>query len=122
MDEKDYRELSVHVQEIDSRTKSNEHRLNEHDMIMKELQKKQDTIYDLTASVKSIATDMNYIKEDVKEVKTGQQKLNDKVQELENKPNKMLSERMQGITDKVIWTVIGGILAYLLHLMTGINF
>lgn len=75
MDE-NYTKLAIHIQEVDSRSKSNEHRLDDHDAEFRELREKQDAIYDLTSSVKSIATDMTYIKEDVKEVKSGQDKLN----------------------------------------------
>lgn len=85
MEEK-YTELAVRLQEVDSRSRSNEHRLDDHEKEIRELRDKQDAIYELTSSVKSIATDMTYIKEDVKEVKTGQEKLNEKVTVLENKP------------------------------------
>lgn len=108
MDEK-YTDLAVHLESVDARCKSNEHRLDNHDNEIKELREKQDTIYDLTSSVKSIATDMTYIKEDVKEVKSGQAQLNEKVTILENKPATEAKKRMDGIYEKLIWLVIGGI-------------
>ena len=36
MDEKQYTELAVHLQEVDSRSKSNEHRINDLEVGMKE--------------------------------------------------------------------------------------
>ena len=108
MDER-YTDLAVHIESVDSRCKSNEHRINEHDTQIKELHAKQDAIYELTSSVKSIATDMTYIKEDVKEVKSGQEKLNEKVTVLENKPAQETKKRIDGILEKLIWIVIGGI-------------
>lgn len=107
MEEK-YTELAVRLQEVDSRSRSNEHRLNDHEKEIKELRDKQDAIYELTSSVKSIATDMNYIKEDVKEVKTGQDKLNEKVTILENRPANETKKRFDDIKDKLIWLLIGG--------------
>ena len=107
MEEK-YTELAVRLQEVYSRSKSNEHRLDDHEKEIKELRDKQDAIYELTSSVKSIATDMNYIKEDVKEVKTGQDKLNEKVTILENKPANETKKRFDDIKDKLIWLLIGG--------------
>lgn len=109
-----YTDLAVHLQEVDSRSKSNEHRLNTHEKEIKELREKQDAIYDLTSSVKSIATDMNYIKEDVKEVKTGQDKLNEKVTILENRPANETKEKVDEITKKLLWLIIGGITVGLL--------
>lgn len=113
MEEK-YTELAVHLQEVDSRSRSNEHRLDDHEKEIKELRNKQDAIYELTSSVKSIATDMNYIKEDVKEVKTGQNELNKKVNELENKPATETKKRIDDIKDKLIWLLIGGVATGLL--------
>lgn len=113
MEEK-YTELAVRLQEVDSRSKSNEHRLDDHEKEIKELRDKQDAIYELTSSVKSIATDMNYIKEDVKEVKTGQDKLNEKVTILENRPANETKKRFDDIKDKLIWLLIGGVAVGLL--------
>ena len=113
MDEK-YTDLAVHLESVDARCKSNEHRLNDHDAEIKEMREKQDAIYDLTSSVKSIATDMTYIKEDVKEVKSGQAQLNEKVTILENKPANESKKRIDEIKDKLLWLFIGGIAVGLL--------
>ena len=113
MDE-NYTNLAVHIQEVDSRSRSNEHRLDDHDTEIRELREKQDAIYDLTSSVKSIATDMTYIKEDVKEVKSGQDKLNEKVTILENRPANETKKRIDGITEKLLWLIIGGVAVGLL--------
>lgn len=109
-----YTDLAVHIQEVDSRSKSNEHRIDTHDKEIRELREKQDAIYDLTSSVKSIATDMTYIKEDVKEVKSGQDKLNEKVTILENRPANETKKRIDEITEKLLWLLIGGVAVGLL--------
>lgn len=116
MDE-NYTTLAVRVQEVDSRSRSNEHRLDDHDAELRELRDKQDTIYELTSSVKSIATDMTYIKEDVKEVKSGQDKLNEKVTVLENRPANEAKKRIDGITEKLLWSIIGGIAVGILSML-----
>ena len=108
MDER-YAELAVHLQDVDSRCKSNQHRIEEHDNEIHTLRERQEAIYDLASSVKSIATDMTYIKEDVKEVKSGQEKLNEKVTILENKPAVDTKKRFDIVFDKLIWIIIGGI-------------
>ena len=113
MDEK-YTELAVHLESVDARCKSNEHRLNDHDIELKEIREKQDAIYDLTSSVKSIATDMTYIKEDVQEVKSGQAQLNEKVTILENKPAQETKKKWDSISEKLLWLLIGGITVGLL--------
>lgn len=116
MDEK-YTDLAVHVQEIDSRCKSNEHRIDDHDKVIGELRNRQEAIYDLTSSVKSIAQDMSYIKEDVSEVKTKQTELNDKVTVLENRPANETKKRWDSISDKLLWLFIAGVAGFLLAQM-----
>ena len=116
MDEK-YTDLAVHVQEIDSRCKSNEHRIDDHDKAIGELRNRQEAIYDLTSSVKSIAQDMSYIKEDVSEVKTKQTELNDKVTVLENRPATETKKRWDSIADKLLWLFIAGVAGFLLAQM-----
>ena len=113
MDEK-YTDLAVHLESVDARCKSNEHRIDNHDNQIKELREKQDAIYDLTSSVKSIATDMTYIKEDVKEVKSGQAILNDKVTVLENRPANETKKRWDSISMELLKIFIIGLAGFLL--------
>ena len=114
MDEKQYTDLAVHVQEIDSRCKSNEHRIDDHDNAISELRNRQEAIYDLTSSVKSIAQDMSYIKEDVGEVKTKQNELNDKVAVLENRPANETKKRWDSISMELLKLFIIGLAGFLL--------
>ena len=113
MDEK-YTDLAVHLESVDARCKSNEHRIDDHDNQIKELREKQDAIYDLTSSVKSIATDMTYIKEDVKEVKSGQAILNDKVTVLENRPANETKKRWDSISMELLKYLVVGLVGFLL--------
>ena len=116
MDEK-YTDLAVHVQEIDSRCKSNEHRITDNEKAINDLRNRQEAIYDLTSSVKSIAQDMSYIKEDVGEVKAKQTELNDKVTVLENRPATETKKRWDSISDKLLWLFIAGVAGFLLAQM-----
>ena len=114
MDEKQYTDLAGHVQEIDSRCKSNEHRIDDHDNAISELRNRQEAIYDLTSSVKSIAQDMSYIKEDVGEVKAKQTELNDKVTILENRPANETKKRWDSISMELLKIFIIGLAGFLL--------
>ena len=113
MDEK-YTDLAVHVQEIDSRCKSNEHRITDNEKAINDLRNRQEAIYDLTSSVKSIAQDMSYIKEDVGEVKAKQTELNDKVTVLENRPANETKKRWDSISMELIKLFIIGLAGFLL--------
>ncbi len=117
MNENGYTDLAVEVARIDSRSKSNEKRLSRHDEEIKEIKDKQEAIYELTSSVKSIAIDMSYIKKDIGEVKDKQEELHDKVITLENKPANELKTRVNSIVDKIVWLIIGGLATGVLTLL-----
>lgn len=114
MDDKQYTELAVRIQEVDSRSKSNEHRLDCIDKDIDEIRTKQEAIYDLTSSVKSIAQDMSYIKKDVSEVKNKQEELNNKVTVLENKPAVETKRKVDLVYEKIIWIIASGIVGFIL--------
>lgn len=58
MDDKDYTDLAVRLQEVDSRCKSNEHRLDDHDEAIKEMRDDQKALIKLTNSVENMANSM----------------------------------------------------------------
>lgn len=82
--------------EVESRSKSNTKRLDD-------MEKRQDNLDDLVSTVKVLADREKRVEDDVKEIKTS-------VNELKDKPVK----RFDGIVDKIIFTVVGGIVGYVL--------
>lgn len=108
MDEK-FTELAVKVERVDARCKSNEHRLEEHDNDIKELREDTKTLIKLTNSVDVIATSIADVNKKVDVIGSKQDRLNDKVTVLENKPLIETKKRVDGIYDKLLWLIIGGI-------------
>ena len=78
-----------------SRRNSNTKRLDK-------LESKVEDIYELTLSVKEIVVEMKAIREDMN-------KIDDRVLAIESKPSKRLDE----IIDKIIFTILGIIIAYI---------
>lgn len=89
-------EMERRLTTVEDRAKSNTHRLDE-------MEKRQDDLDQLVSSVAVMAKEMEYIKNDVKEVKSA-------VQELSSKPGK----RWEAIVDKVLWAVLAAVIAFLL--------
>lgn len=114
MDEKDYTNLAVHLQEVDSRCKSNEHRLDDHDEAIKEMRDDQKTLIKLTNSVENIANSMLDVNKKVDVISEKQDELNNKVTVLENKPAQSIKKRWDSISDKLLWLFIAGVAGYLL--------
>ena len=114
MDE-NYTNLAVHLQEVDSRSKSNEHRIDELESDMKETKNMQITLVKLANGVENMGNQLMDVKQDIQDVKKGQDELSDKVTTLENRPATETKRRFDKIVDKLIWLVIGGLVAGVLY-------
>lgn len=115
MDERQYTDLAVHLQEVDSRSKSNEHRIDELESDMKETKNMQITLVKLANGVENMGNQLMDVKQDIQDVKKGQDELSDKVTTLENRPATETKRRFDKIVDKLIWLVIGGLVAGVLY-------
>jgi hypothetical protein len=93
MDEKD---IEHRLTEVEDRSKANEHKIED-------LEKRQDNLDDLVSTVKVLAVREEQVENDVKEIK------ND-VKSLTNKPG----QRWDSLMDKIIWAVVGAVVAFLL--------
>lgn len=93
MDEKD---IEHRLTEVEGRSKSNTHRLDE-------MEERQDKLDDLVSSVKVLADREQRVEDDVKEIK------ND-VKSIKDKPG----QRWDAVVDKVVWAVLAALIAFLL--------
>lgn len=80
---------------VEDREKSNTKRLNEHDMQIKELSNVYIALTKVNDKVDNVEKDVIEMKDDLKDIK--------------NKPAK----RWESIVDKIIFTILGIIIAYL---------
>lgn len=82
--------------EVEERTKSNSHRLDE-------LEKRQDNLDDLVGTVKVLAVREENVENNVKEIKSDVKSLTGKS-----------GRRWDNIVDKIIMTVVAAVIAFLL--------
>lgn len=82
--------------EVEERSKSNTHRLDE-------LEKRQDNLEELTGTVKVLAVREENVEADVKEIKSD-------VKSLTNKPG----QRWDSLMDKIILTIAAAIVGFIL--------
>ena len=114
MDEKQYTDLAVHLQEVDSRSKSNEHRINDLEVEMKETKEMQITLVKLANGVENMGNQLMDVKEDIQDVKKGQAELSDKVTTLENKPAQETKKKWDSISMELLKMFIVGVAGFLL--------
>lgn len=99
----EHEELAVKLAEVDARSKSNTHRLDT-------VERNAEALHELAASVKVMAGELKRQGDAVEEIKEDVTNLGHKVDSIEKKPAK----RWEGIVDKLIWGVVGALLAFLL--------
>ena len=114
MDEKQYTDLAVHVQEIDSRCRSNEHRIDSLEEDMKETKDMQITLVKLANGVENMGNQLMDVKEDIQDVKKGQNELSEKVTTLENKPAQETKKRWDSISMELLKLFVVGVVSFLL--------
>ena len=114
MDEKQYTELAVHVQEVDSRCRSNEHRIDSLEEDMKKTKDMQITLVKLANGVENMGNQLMDVKEDIQDVKKGQNELSEKVTTLENRPAQETKKKWDSISEKLLWLFIAGVAGFLL--------
>lgn len=93
MDEKD---IEHRLTEVEGRSKSNTHRLDE-------LEKRQDNLDDLVATVKVLAVREESVENDVKEIKQD-------IKDVKERPVR----RGEALVDKLVYALLAAILSFLL--------
>lgn len=113
MDEKQCMDMAVKIQEIDSRSKSDQHRIDDLESEMDKMQETQIALVKLANGVDKMADQLVDMKSDIKEVKNGQRDLSNKVTTLENRPSQEVKKRWDSISDKLLWLFIAGVAGFL---------
>lgn len=93
-------EMAVHIAEIDARSKSNTHRINE-------LSTQIEAVNRLATAVEVMATEQRHQTAAMEEIKADVAKLDAKVETIEQKPAK----RWDGMVEKVIYGLVGALVA-----------
>ena len=95
--------LEERVTAVEQRCKSNGHRIDK-------VEQEQTVIHELAASIRVMASEQKHTSDTIREVKEDVSRLDGKVDALELKPGK----RWESIVEKIIWSVAGAIIAFVL--------
>ena len=96
-------EMAVKLAEVDARSKSNTHRLNDMD-------EKVDTLQRLTTAVELMAAEQKHQTDTMTEIKTDVTALGQKVDAIEKRPGR----RWDSLVEKAVWAVCAAVIAFLL--------
>lgn len=95
--------LEERVTAVEQQCKSNGRRIDK-------VEQEQAVIHELAASIRVMASEQKHTSDTIKEVKEDVSRLDGKVDALELKPGK----RWESIVEKIIWSVAGAIIAFVL--------
>ncbi len=111
--------------EVEQRSKSNTHAIEELKEEIKEVQNEQKALYEINANIKLMAQSVASVKEDVsdmkddisntnKEVKDDIRKVKERVTNIENKPDRDDATVFRKYRDSIIALIVTGIAAFVL--------
>lgn len=107
-------DLAVKLETVNARTKSVEHRVDDLESDMKEVKDIQITIVKLANGIENMGNQLMDVKDNIREIKTGQDLLSDKVTTLENKPAVEFKGKYDGVKEKLLWIFISGVAIYMM--------
>jgi len=114
MDE-NYSGLAVELQEVKSRGKSNEHRIDKLEANMDKLNETQISLVKIANSVENIGKSVISMDGKVSKIQESQDALTIKVTEIENRPATESKRFWDNIKDKLAWVFLGGIAMTILY-------
>lgn len=94
-------EMAVKITEVDQRSKSNMHRVEK-------LEEQTEAIQKIASSVEILAREQLHQTEAMERIEKNVNKLDGKVEAMENKP----AEKWDNLMEKILWLVVGGVIAY----------
>lgn len=95
------------ITQIDERSKSNSHRLDDAEADIKDLKEKNNALYEMSASIKNLSEGIATVKTDVGEMKT-------EISDLKNAPDKLKAKWFNDIGKLIVTAVVTGIIAFVL--------
>lgn len=102
------------ITQIDERSKSNSHRLDEAEADIRDLKEKNTALIEMSASIKNLSEGIVDIKTDVKDIKLEQGALKDEVSDLKNAPDKTRATWFKDIGKIIVTAIVTGIVAFVL--------
>lgn len=103
------------IAEIGERCKSNSHRLDDVEVAVKRLEDKNETLFEISANMRTLTEGVVNIKDDVKAIKSEQGEMKSQISDLRNAPDKNKAKWMDKAIGAIIGAVGSAVLFYILN-------
>lgn len=114
-------DIAVRLENTHSLCVNNEKRIDDLEVEMKALHETEISLVKIANSVENMGKSIIELNKKVDTISDKQDKFSEKVTALENQPAQNTKKRIDDIFDKVMWVIVGGLVAWLLgHLFPNI--
>lgn len=102
------------ITQIDERSKSNSHRLDEAEADIKDLKEKNNALFEMSASIKNLSEGIATVKTDVREIRVEQSEMKNEISDLKNAPVKTKAGWFDEFGKLIITAIVSGVLMFVL--------
>ena len=99
---------------VEQQCEDNARRLEKVEEKVDEIERQNHALYEITASVKTLADGIGSVKKDVREIKDEQSEMKTQIQNIENNPVRTKAKWFDAIGKLIVTAVVSGVAAFIL--------
>jgi chromosome segregation ATPase len=100
--------------QVDERSKSNSHRLDEAEADIKDLKEKNTALYEINSNIRTLSEGILTVKNDIQEVRTEQGEMKSDIAELKNVPTQSKAKAFDTAWKFVVTAIATGLVSFIL--------
>ena len=100
--------------QVDERSKSNSHRLDEAEADIRDLKEKNNALYEINSNIRTLSEGILTVKNDIQEVRTEQGEMKSDIAELKNVPTQSKAKAFDTAWKFIVTAVATGLVSFIL--------
>ena len=100
--------------QVDERSKSNSHRLDEAEADIRDLKDKNNALYEINSNIRTLSEGILTVKNDIQEVRTEQGEMKSDIAELKNVPTQSKAKAFDTAWKFIVTAVATGLVSFIL--------
>lgn len=100
--------------QVDERSKSNSHRLDEAEADIRDLKEKNNALYEINSNIRTLSEGILTVKNDIQEVRTEQGEMKSDIAELKNVPTQSKAKAFDTAWKFIVTAIATGLVSFIL--------
>lgn len=100
--------------QVDERSKSNSHRLDEAEADIRDLKEKNNALYEINSNIRTLSEGILTVKNDIQEVRTEQGEMKSDIAELKNVPTQSKAKAFDTAWKFIVAAIATGLVSFIL--------